>query len=151
MGNTPQAFLIAMIGKRKRHVDQSSSPGSKLRGNIVDLYAKGDISAQRCASLLDDAAQSQVVSCQVSHSVARARDLQRGLSKTSGWPPLYQARAPLKGKDGASTTGPIAVLLPHEVLHVLQSVGQEDCLYAREGSEKSSPLPHVLPSTPLSV
>ena len=62
-------------------MDQSSSPGAKLRGNIVDLYAQGNISAQRCSSLLQDAADSQVVSCQVNHSLARARDLQRGLSK----------------------------------------------------------------------
>ena len=42
----------------------------------------------------------------------------------------------LKGKEGVLTHGPIAVLLPHEVLPVLHSIGQTDCLLARGGSRE---------------
>ena len=47
------------MGKRKRAVERDGSPGSRLRGNIVDLYATGTISADRCSSLLGDAAASR--------------------------------------------------------------------------------------------
>ena len=116
--------LPTMLGKRKRHVAEGSSPGAKLRQNIVDLYGRGTISAQRCASLLDDAGDAHVVSCQLDRSHTRARDLQRALGGQSGWPPLYiDANVPMVGKDGADTKSSVAVLWPHEVLWELLQTG----------------------------
>ena len=125
--------LIPMLGKRKRAVSSDASPGRRLRDNIVDLYGRGTISAQRCSSLLSDAGNSNVQSCQVGQSTSRARDLQRALVKESGWPPLYLAEAPIKGVTGEETKAEVAFLLPHEVLYELVQIGDLGCIGSREG------------------
>ena len=127
-------IFLPMFGKRKRTEVEDASPGVKLKHNIIDLYSKGDISAQRCASLLGDAAASKVLSCHLPHSTARARDLQRGLARSSGWPPLYVCDAPLKGRDGNPCKAPVAFLLPHEVLHELVLASDGDCITSTQGS-----------------
>ena len=129
-----------MLGKRKRVEPEGASPGTKLRSNIVDLYAKGTVNAQRCASLLQDAGDSNVSSCQLSHGTSRARDLQRGLLKHTGWPPLYVCQTPVKDRSGELTTADVAYLLPHEVLYTLVQLGDRDYLCSKEGSGMTLPI-----------
>ena len=124
---------LSMFGKRTRADPEGASPGKKLRANIVDLYSRGTISAQRCSTLLSDAAESKVASCQAAHSLARARDLQRGLSKDNHWPPLYVCKVPLKNKQGLCEPQDVALLLPHEVLHSLLEAGSYACIADRAG------------------
>ena len=134
-----------MMGKRKRSVDPDGSPGARLRGNIVDLYATGKISSDRCASLLDDAAHSNVPSCDLPHATGRARDLQRGLCKQSGWPPLITIDTPLLDREQKVSAQPVAYLLPHEVLYELHQVGQSQGLASTEGLLREMPLSELVP------
>ena len=136
-----------MYGKRSRQVEKDSSPGKGLKNNIVDLYAKGNISAQRRASLLADAGDSRVLSCQMPFSTSRARDLQRGLLKQSGWPPLYTCKVPLLGKDGEAASGDVCFLLPHEVLFEMHQVGSYEGLAVRAGLHSCGKAIAKLPSS----
>ena len=128
-----------MFGKRQRHVPEDASPGKKLKHNIVDLYAKGTISSARCVSLLNDAGASKVAGCQLQHASGKARDLQRGLVRGSGWPPLYLCNMPLKGKTDEVVNEQAAFLLPHEVLHELVGVGDYECIASKAGDWGSGP------------
>ena len=122
-----------MLGKRKRAVPDDASPGTRLRANIIDLYSRGDVNAQRCASLLQDAGDSNVRACQVEHSTSRARDLQRGLLKHAGWPAQYVCKTPLKDRSGGHYRN-VAYMLPHEVLYTFLQLGDRDYLCNKEGS-----------------
>ena len=44
-----------MWHKRHRSVDNEAPAGKRLRDNLVDLYASGDIPGERAQSLLEDA------------------------------------------------------------------------------------------------
>ena len=125
---------LPMLGKRKKSEPADGSPGVRLRSGIVDLYARGDISSQRCGALLAAAGASNVPACQLHHSTSRARDLQHGLLKTNGWPPLYTCNVPLMHKDGQVRDGPLCFLMPHEVLYSLLEASDYSCITSKEGS-----------------
>ena len=130
-----------MFGKRQRSIPADGSPGKRLKANIVDLYAKGTIPAARCGSLLNDAGGAcRVMSCQVSHPTGRARDLQKGLASSNGWPPLYICEA--------VSTAPVAFLLPHEVLWHLLQHGSYECITSREGQHKLGGISQPQPRPP---
>ena len=134
---------VAMLGKRSRSVPEGASPGKRLRASWTST-PEGQL-ALRCSYLLSDAGDSNVVACQVSHSTARARDLQRGLLKESNWPPLYVCKVPLKDRAGGCSEGDVAFLLPHEALHSLLEAGSYQCIADRGGSDM--PWKWVPPST----
>ena len=122
-----------MFGKKTSSNDEAASPGTKLKHEIIDSYAKGEISSHKRARMLTQAGNAKVASCQLGSSVGRTRDLHRTLKRHSGWPPLYHCEVPVTRQTGELFYVSLAFLLSHEVLHVLMEAGDEATISSREG------------------
>ena len=103
--------------------NEPDRPSKRLRRNLADLYLGGNVSAQRAATLFQDAAEDgarDVSDLAISAGKNAQRDLERKLLKGTKWPPLYEFQVPIKDKN---TTQPALVkcfmLLPHELLYCI--------------------------------
>ena len=129
-----------MWHKKHRQVDPEAPPGRRLRENLVDLFASGDVPGDRAASLLDDAGsfarsmgssemQDVRASAYAGGAKNAARDLRRKLLKGNKWPSVYIA--PIRfwsTKQQVEVERNVAMLLPHEVIGVLAEVGSAEVL-----------------------
>ena len=123
-----------MWHKKHRQQDAEAPPGKRLRDNLVDLYASGEVAGDRAQSLLDDAGDfaramgsDELQDLRGSRSAGseknKDRDLRRRLLKRSRWPPIYLAPVrcwSVSQKELIPMR--VAVLLPHEVIGVLSEV-----------------------------
>ena len=124
-----------MWHKRHRPTDEQAPAGKRLRDNLVDFYAGGQVPGDRAQSLLEDAGafaeecgrhELQDVRAHRFPGSARNinRDLRRRLLKKSQWPPIYVEGVrfwSVKSKE--MTVKKLAFLLPHEIVAKLQEVG----------------------------
>ena len=143
-----------MWHKRHRSQDPEAPPGKRLRDNLVDLYASGDIPGDRAQSLLDDAGefarslgsgdlQELRGGTAPGSAKNRERDLRRRLLRTSKWPPLYLEEVRFWSvKEKAIVNRRLAFLLPHEVLAVLAEVGSPDVLCQSGGLDATNRAKH---------
>ena len=134
-----------MWHKRQRTTDPEASAGQRLRANILDLYGSGEIGADRTQDLLDDAADfaaeagrddMQDLRRRSSAGAERnvARDLRKRLLKQSQWPPVYTTSVRMwNSKEKEMGESKICLLLPHEILHCLQQVGEHTILTDASG------------------
>ena len=124
-----------MWHKKHRSSDPEAPPGKRLRDNLVDLYASGEVAGERAQSLLDDAGdfaramgsdelQDLKGKRTQGSSKNQERDLRRRLLRRSKWPPIYVAEVRCYSvKNKQETQQKVAFLLPHEVLGVLSEIG----------------------------
>ena len=143
-----------MWHKRHRSQDPEAPPGQRLRQNLVDLYASGDVPGDRAQSLIDDASafarsvgSDEMQNLRSSQSTGaeknKARDLRRRLLKTSRWPPIYVENVrfwSVKQKEMVSR--PLAFLLPHEILAILAEHGDQTVLCESEALDGSNTARH---------
>ncbi len=116
------------LSKRPRPVDDAIPAPKRLCANVRDLYASNEISARRTQSLINDMHAAGVAHCPAASrnidAPNLARTLRRRLLKATFWPPAYQARVRVldrfSEKEELQT---VALQLPHEVLPVLQRLG----------------------------
>ena len=91
-----------MWHKKHRQDDPQAFSGKRLKENLTDLYASGEIAGERAQSLFDDAGdfarslgssdmQSLRGKRTAGSSKNKDRDPHRCLLKQSHWPPLYVA------------------------------------------------------------
>ena len=125
-----------MLSKAARPYDPQQLPEAKrLRQNIVDLYSSNVISAKRAQELLNDAAAAgDRFSARVRGRMTKntARNLRRRLLKGNLWPPVYNARIRVwNTKAKQEEVQQLSFLLPHEVLAVIKSIGQDELLYGQ--------------------
>ena len=126
---------MGMWHKKHRLQDTEAPPGKRLRDNITDLFASGDVPGDRSQSLLDDAAdfarslgssdfQDLRSRPGLGSQKNRARDLARRLLRTSKWPTIYTQEIrcwDLKTKSLVPKK--VCFLLPHEVVGAMSEVG----------------------------
>ena len=129
-----------MWGKKHRLQDPEAPPGKRLRDNLVDLYASGDIPGDRAQSLLQDAGdfarslgsdEMQELRGGEAPGAARNRDrdLRRKLLKRSRWPGVYiQEIRCWSVKQKALLPQKVAFLLPHEIVLVLSEVSSAEVM-----------------------
>ena len=135
-----KSLLKGMWHKKHRLADPEAPPGKRLRENLVDLYASGDIPGDRAQSLLEDAGefarsvgshelQDLRASAHAGGAKNVARDLRRRLLRHSKWPSVYVADVRVwSSTHKAEVTQKLAMLLPHEVIGALAEVGSADVL-----------------------
>ena len=137
-------------GTKKHRLVDAEAPGKRLRDNLVDLFASGDVPGDRSQSLLNDAAD--IARSVGSHELQdlrgasslgsgknQARDLGRRLLRRSLWPPLYEDFVrcwSVKGKQIVAKK--VAFLLPHEILSVLHQTAGAGVLQQTEGLDPSN-------------
>ena len=129
-----------MWQKRQRIQDLEAPPGERLRANITELYGAGTLPADRTQELFEDVGafaeeagrgdfQDLRRSKYKGSEKNAARDLRRKLLKKSRWPPMYEAMVKMwMPKEKVTKTRPVALLLPHEILHALAKAGDKDAL-----------------------
>lgn len=109
----------AILSERK----DNDRPSKRLRRNLADLYLAGTVSAQRAATLFQDAAEDgakDVSDLAIADGKHSQRDLTRRLLKGSKWPPLYEFDLPIKDKNTTQTAlAKCCMLLPHEILYCI--------------------------------
>ena len=123
-----------MWHKKHRQVDPEDPPAKRLRDNLIDLYASGEVPGDRAQSVLNDAGE---FACELGSgdlqelrgSIAagsgknQERDLRRNLLRRSRWPPIYVAEIRCYSlKQRMLRPQKVAFLLPHELVGVLQEV-----------------------------
>ena len=131
-----------MWHKKHRAQDPEAPPGKRLRDNIVDLYASGEVPGERAHALLNDAgdfARSlgsgdlqdlRGTRTPGTSKNQQRRDLRRRLLKGSRWPPVYIAEVRCWSvRDKQLQPKKVAFLLPHEVVGVLSEVSDVDVLF----------------------
>lgn len=120
-------------------LDDEPDPHRRLRTNVRDLFLTNQISAERAASLLQDAAQAGVqalddVQCTSGRNLHR--DLLRKFAKKAkGWPKVYWAHIDFfHPKKQIVQKEWLAMLLPHEwLLSFRQHVQDPDRLATWSG------------------
>ena len=131
-----------MWHKRHRDRDPLAPPGKRLRDNLADLYASGEVAGDRVQALMDDA--GEFADSMGSHELQdlrasgdsknKDRDLRRRLLRRSRWPSVYLATVRTwSQKLKAEVPQTIALLLPHELVFVLSEVGSPDVLCSTAG------------------
>ena len=129
-----------MWHKKHRPSDPQAPPGQRLRDNLVDLYASGEVAGERAQSLFDDAGdfarslgsgdlQELRGKRTAGASKNKDRDLRRKLLRRSHWPPVYIAELScfhVKTKEVVPMR--VAFLLPHEVLGVVSEVSSQEVM-----------------------
>ena len=133
-----------MWHKRHRDKDVEVPPGKRLRGNTLDLYGTGQLGAERCQDLIEDAgALAQSLGSSDMADLRRrgqgsergernvARDLRRKLLKTSHWH-ICTVRMWMPKKQEMSLEK-MAFLLPREPLHRLKTIGSTEALTESRG------------------
>ena len=144
-----------MWRKKHRLQDPEAPPGKRLRDNLVDLYASGEIPGDRAQSLLEDASEfarslgsDEMQDLRGGQTAGasrnKERDLRRRLLKRSKWPPIYiqQIRC-WSVKDKALVPKSVAFLLPHEVLYVLSEVSSAEVLQQAWALDTSNQAMHA--------
>ena len=131
-----------MWHKKHRQDDPQAPPGKRLKENLTDLYASGEIAGERAQSLLDDAGdfarslgssdmQDLRGKRTAGSSKNKDRDLRRRLLKRSHWPPMYVAEVRCYSrKEKEVAPRRVALLLPHEVVGVLAETGDPNIICA---------------------
>ena len=134
-----------MWHKRHRPQDGAAPAGKRLRDNLVDLYAGGEIPGDRAQSLLEDAGafaeecgrhELQDLRAHRFPGSARNinRDLRRRILSRSQWPPLYIEEITFWSvKQKEFVKKKLAFLLPHEIIAKLQEVGGREEVLAQSG------------------
>ena len=129
-----------MWHKRQRDEDPTAPPGKRLRDNLVDLYASGEVAGARAQSLLDDASdfarsmgsgdmQELRDSGSAGAAKNRSRDLRRRLLRRSAWPPIYIQEVRCYSKKlKEMVVQRLAFLLPHEIIAAMSAVGKTEVL-----------------------
>ena len=129
-----------MWHKKHRQQDPQAPPGKRLRDNLVDLYASGEVAGERAQSLLDDAGdfaksvghsefQDLVGGRSEGSQKNKDRDLRRRLLRRSHWPPVYTAQVRCYSlRQKCIQPQSIALLLPHELIGVLEEVGDSNIM-----------------------
>lgn len=125
-----------MESKHQRAYSFAVPAAKRLRHNITDLFSSNLVSAERAQELFNDANAAGDKECR---SFVRprtgkniARGLQRRLLKNVAWPDPYIATIRyLDPKTNKPTRGPIALMLPSEVLNKAAEVGDIEALYGR--------------------
>ena len=135
-----KGLLEGMWHKRQRDSDPEAPPGRRLRANLVDLFASGDVAGDRTQSILSDAADfaqslgsSDMAdvkgSAYAGGSKNVARDLRRKLLRNSRWPSMYIAEVRVwSQKLKTEITQKLAMLLPHEVVGALAEIGSAETM-----------------------
>ncbi|CAE7030031.1 unnamed protein product [Symbiodinium natans] len=103
------------------HASKHDFAGRRLRENVADLFLSGSVSAKRARSLYADSQQhdprESAELAQVADSSHAHRDLLRKLKKDKKWPGVFCTKVPLwNRKTCAAETGPIEIMLPHELV-----------------------------------
>ena len=117
-----------MYGKRSASSSATaSSPGKKLRGELMD------VSCPRVSRLAQAAADAgaQGLKTFINKAEGRnaARDLVRYAQRGSRWPRLYETNLPSRTVASERERGStVAVLLPHEFVYVLLEYTEKDVL-----------------------
>ena len=106
------------------------SPNKRLKSNISDLFLQGIISGKRACALFTDAADAQAEGLEnlqgISQGQNALRDLQRKLSKSNPWPPLFPAKVHLKHLPTDQTfVDTLHMLLPHEICSAVARWNQD--------------------------
>ena len=129
-----------MWHKKHRQQDPHAPPGKRLRDNLTDLYASGEIAGDRAQSLFDDAGdfarslnsdemQDLRGKRTAGSSKNQDRDLRRRLLKRSHWPPIYVAELRCYSRrEKLVVPKRVALMLPHEVVGVLAEIGDANVL-----------------------
>ena len=104
------------------------------------MFSSGDVGGSRAQSLWNDAGvfADSIGSHEMKDLVGgrgsgssknQARNLQRRLLRRSHWPALYLQEARCwSPKEKTEVRQKVAILLPHEILHVLACVGDQEVL-----------------------
>ena len=139
------SLLPTMWHKRQRRRDPEAPAGRRLREGLLDLYGSCEASAEQTQELIEDAgAFAQDMGRDDMQDLWRrqtagnarnvARDLRRRLLRRSQWPSLYVFHARLwNTKEKELQVQQIAMLLPHELLHVIHEESSFDVLTATAG------------------
>ena len=129
-----------MWHKKHRLTDPQAPPGKRLRDNLTDLYASGEIAGDRAQSLFDDTGdfarelnsdelQDLRGKRTAGSSRNQDRDLRRRLLKRSHWPPIYVAEVRCYSKKLKEVVPKrVALMLPHEVVGVLAEIGNTETM-----------------------
>ena len=133
-----------MWQKKHRSEDPEAPPGKRLRDNLVDLCASGDIPGDRAQPLLQDAGDfvrslgsDEFADLRRSQAAGalrnQERDLRRRLLKRSKWPPVYVEEVRCYSvKDQELVMKKVAFLLPHELIACLGEVGDPEIMQQSE-------------------
>ena len=139
-----------MWQKKHRIEDPEAPPGKRLRDNLVDLYASGDIPGDRAQSLLQDAGDfarslgsdefADLRGSQAAGALRnQERDLRRRLLKRSKWPPVYVEEVRCYSvKDQELVMKKVAFLLPHELIACLAEVGDPEIMQQNEALDATN-------------
>eukprot|EP00971_Amphidinium_carterae_P054913 1082268-Amphidinium_carterae.1 len=114
----------AMLGKRVRSLPPGPtvSDGKRLRLNLQDLAATGQVSIPRIANILNDAFAAGVRECYspaCQRGCTKPEILFNEFLKDSAWPRLVTFPIPLLNRGGDQVPGKLCFTLPHEVLAAL--------------------------------
>ena len=139
-----------MWHKKHRQQDAAAPPAKRLRDNVVDLYASGEVAGQRAQSLLDDAGDfarsmgsGDLQELRGRRSAGSAknqdRDLRRRLLRRSRWPQTYLADVRCySAKQKAVVPQKIAFLLPHEIVGVISEISDINTLQQHSALDGSN-------------
>jgi hypothetical protein len=142
-----QLLITIMLHKRAiPHEPDEVQPKRRLRQNLADLFLGNNVSGQRAQTLFSDATLSGAGHCDDlgkagssgKHPKNASRDIRSKLLKRSGWPPLYFADIAVSDNEGNQKTANVAMLLPHELLHVMFQFAKPDALYKTQGLAEES-------------
>ena len=134
-----------MWHKRHRSQDPDAPPGKRLRDNLANLYASGEVAGERAQSLLEDAGafaqqcgRHELQDLRANRSAGSSkninRDLRRRLLRNSAWPSVYTEQIRFWSiKEKTLVLKKVAILLPHEILGALSEVGKEAVLTQSAG------------------
>ena len=129
-----------MWHKKQRDQDPAAPPGKRLRDNLVDLYASGEIAGDRAQSLMDDAGDyARAMGSDEFQDLRGAkgpgsaknkdRDLRRRLLKRSHWPRIYLAELRCYSvRQKRLIPQRVAFLLPHEIIGLLADIGDHNVM-----------------------
>ena len=134
-----------MWQKRQHTRDAEAPPEKRLRQGLTELYGSGTLPADRTQEMFEDlgayAAQAGRGDFQDLRQSRHegsgknaARDLRRKLLKNSKWPPMYEASVRMwVPKEKILKPRPVALLLPHEIVHALSTIGDFNTLVSNAG------------------
>eukprot|EP00971_Amphidinium_carterae_P341481 6480285-Amphidinium_carterae.1 len=112
-----------MLGKRHRFLlPEGASFAKRLKANLDDLLASGQISGTRYCTLVNDAADAGLTECYSASAKSAHPTLEKHLKEMlrgSNWPKLRTFKVRMQARDAQVAEGHLAFLLPHELLDVL--------------------------------
>ena len=137
-----------MLSKRARPYDPDSLPKrARLRRNLEDIFASGQLSAARLTEVCNDINRVDPLSfadvARVPEQSRRGGDMcrwwKRKLQKKMKWMPHYWAQVRvLDVKTNEETLEWMAFHLPHEIVQVLEDSGSVEKLLETDGMDPPS-------------